>query len=82
MFDVVMVPSKRLTSSKITENEWIAFIKEQRDQGHGWAIADFEQFRHLIPQSTLSPRHEAADNKPDDKKKLDQDNKREIDEFG
>ena len=78
LFDAVMVPSKRLTSSKITETEWIAFIKEQRDQGHGWAIADFEQFRHLIPQSTPSPPLESADSKPDDNMKLDRDAKREV----
>ncbi len=47
---IATVPSPRLTGNKISEAEWKLFISTQKERGHGWAIADFDQFKHLIPK--------------------------------
>jgi hypothetical protein len=44
------VPSARLTGNRISEAEWVQFIQHQKEKGYGWAIADFEHFKHLIPR--------------------------------
>jgi hypothetical protein len=43
----------------------VQFIKVQKNDGFGWAIADFEHFKHLVPKP-LSDNVDDDDDDDDD----------------